>query len=65
MDMPQLRVVEGGVMDKQKALEAALAQIDKAFDVFAIPMFYESYEELFFVMDAGTLRLTHPPSLAT
>jgi recombination protein RecA len=31
MDMPQLRVVEGGVMDKQKALEAALAQIDKAF----------------------------------
>ncbi len=31
MDMPQLRVVEGGVMDKQKALEAALAQIDKTF----------------------------------
>ena len=31
MDMPQLRVVEGGVMDKQKALEAALAQIDKNF----------------------------------
>ena len=31
MDMPQLRVVEGGVMDKQKALEAALAQIDRAF----------------------------------
>ncbi|MGE0857334.1 MAG: recombinase RecA [Hyphomicrobiaceae bacterium] len=31
MEMPQLRVVEGGVMDKQKALEAALAQIDKNF----------------------------------
>ena len=31
MDLPQLRVVEGGVMDKQKALEAALAQIDKNF----------------------------------
>ncbi|MBL8566675.1 MAG: recombinase RecA [Hyphomicrobiaceae bacterium] len=31
MDMPSLRVVEGGVMDKQKALEAALAQIDKNF----------------------------------
>ena len=29
-----------------------LSQIDKAFDVFTIPMFYESYEELFFVMDA-------------
>ena len=31
MEMPQLKVVEGGVMDKQKALEAALAQIDKNF----------------------------------
>jgi len=29
-----------------------LSGIDKAFDVFTIPMFYESYEELFFVMDA-------------
>jgi recombination protein RecA len=29
MDKPQLRVVEGGSMDKQKALEAALAQIEK------------------------------------
>jgi recombination protein RecA len=29
MDKPVLRVVEGGNMDKQKALEAALAQIDK------------------------------------
>ena len=29
-----------------------LSQIDKAFDVFTIPMFYDSYEELFFVMDA-------------
>ncbi len=28
---PQLRVVEGTGMDKQKALEAALAQIEKAF----------------------------------
>jgi len=31
MDKPELRVVEGGAMDKQKALEAALAQIDKNF----------------------------------
>ena len=31
MEKPQLRVVEGGSMDKQKALEAALAQIDKQF----------------------------------
>jgi recombination protein RecA len=31
MEKPQLRVVEGGSMDKQKALEAALAQIDKHF----------------------------------
>jgi len=31
MDMSSLRVVEGGAMDKQKALEAALAQIDKNF----------------------------------
>jgi recombination protein RecA len=31
MDKPVLRVVEGGSMDKQKALEAALAQIDKNF----------------------------------
>jgi recombination protein RecA len=31
MDRPQLRVVEGDVMDKHKALEAALAQIDKNF----------------------------------
>src|SRR6476659_4111533 len=31
MQKPPLRVVEGGSMDKQKALEAALAQIDKAF----------------------------------
>jgi TRAP-type C4-dicarboxylate transport system substrate-binding protein len=29
-----------------------LSAIDKAFDVFTIPMFYESYEELFYVMDA-------------
>jgi recombination protein RecA len=29
MDKPQLRVVNGGSMDKQKALEAALAQIEK------------------------------------
>jgi recombination protein RecA len=31
MPAPQLRVVEGDNMDKQKALEAALAQIDKHF----------------------------------
>ena len=31
MDKPVLRVLEGGNMDKQKALEAALAQIDKNF----------------------------------
>jgi recombination protein RecA len=31
MEKPVLRVVEGGNMDKQKALEAALAQIDKNF----------------------------------
>ena len=31
MSAPQLRVVEGDKMDKQKALEAALAHIDKAF----------------------------------
>jgi recombination protein RecA len=31
MEKPVLRVVEGGSMDKQKALEAALAQIDKNF----------------------------------
>ena len=31
MTKPELRVVQGGSMDKQKALEAALAQIDKNF----------------------------------
>ena len=31
MTTPELRVVEGGAMDKHKALEAALAQIDKNF----------------------------------
>ncbi len=31
MSTPDLRVVEGGAMDKQKALEAALQQIDKHF----------------------------------
>ena len=31
MTKPELRVVEGGSMDKKQALEAALAQIDKAF----------------------------------
>jgi len=31
MEKPVLRVVQGGSMDKQKALEAALAQIDKNF----------------------------------
>jgi recombination protein RecA len=31
MDRPSLRVVEGANMDKHKALEAALAQIDKNF----------------------------------
>ena len=31
MDTPHLRVVEGGKMDKQKALEAALSQIEKHF----------------------------------
>lgn len=29
-----------------------LSKIDSAFDVFTIPMFYDSYEELFHVMDA-------------
>ncbi len=29
MEKPALRVVEGGSMDKQKALQAALDQIDK------------------------------------
>ena len=31
MSKPELRVLEGGVMDKQKALQAALDQIDKNF----------------------------------
>ena len=31
MEKPSLRVVEGGSMDKQKALQAALEQIDKNF----------------------------------
>ncbi|WP_439542735.1 recombinase RecA [Hyphomicrobium sp.] len=31
MTKPELHVVEGGKMDKKQALEAALAQIDKAF----------------------------------
>jgi len=31
MSKPELQVVEGGIMDKQRALEAALAQIDKNF----------------------------------
>jgi len=31
MTKPELRVVEGGSMDKRQALEAALAQIDKTF----------------------------------
>ena len=31
MMKPELHVVEGGKMDKKQALEAALAQIDKAF----------------------------------
>ncbi|MFA5950645.1 MAG: recombinase RecA [Hyphomicrobium sp.] len=31
MAKPELRVVDGGNMDKKQALEAALAQIDKAF----------------------------------
>ena len=31
MSKPELKVVEGGGMDKQRALEAALAQIDKNF----------------------------------
>ena len=31
MERPSLRVVEGASMDKHKALEAALAQIDKSF----------------------------------
>src|SRR5450432_1243662 len=30
-EQPQLRVVEGSGMDKQKALEAALSQIEKHF----------------------------------
>ena len=31
MSKPKFEVVEGGIMDKQRALEAALAQIDKNF----------------------------------
>ena len=31
MSMPEFRVLEGGAMDKQKALQAALDQIDKNF----------------------------------
>ncbi len=31
MTAPDLRVIEGAKMDKQKALEAALAQIEKNF----------------------------------
>ena len=36
MEKPALRVVEGGSMDKQKALQAALDQIDKNFGKGAI-----------------------------
>jgi len=31
MGLPELRVIEGAMMDKQKALDAALAQIEKSF----------------------------------
>ncbi len=31
MGQANLKVVEGGSMDKQKALEAALGQIERAF----------------------------------
>jgi len=31
MTVPELRVIEGAKMDKQKALDAALAQIEKNF----------------------------------
>ena len=31
MTAPQLRIVEGETMDRQKALDAALAQIEKNF----------------------------------
>jgi recombination protein RecA len=42
MRKPELQVVEGGVMDKQRALEAALAQIDKNFGKGSIMRLGES-----------------------
>ena len=30
---------------------SGLSEIDKGFEIFEIPMFYESYEELFFVLE--------------
>ncbi len=42
MSKPILEIVEGGVMDKQRALEAALAQIDKNFGKGSIMRLGES-----------------------
>jgi len=52
-DEPDMvRKIRLGQLQAASISVIGLSRIDKAFEVFAIPMFYESYDELFFVMDA-------------
>lgn len=46
-----LRKMRIGQLDAATLTISGLADIDPAFDVLAIPLFYESYDELFYVME--------------
>lgn len=47
-----LRKIRIGQLHAATLTVSGLAEIDDAFAVFSIPLFYESYEELFHVMEA-------------
>jgi TRAP-type C4-dicarboxylate transport system substrate-binding protein len=51
-ELDMVRKMRLGQLQAGSISVIGLSQIDKAFDVFTIPMFYDSYDELFFVMEA-------------
>lgn len=52
-DEPDMvRKMRLGQLQAGSITSIGLAKVDSAFEVFTVPMFYESYDELFHVMDA-------------
>lgn len=57
MTVPQLRVIEGAKMDKQKALDAALAQIEKNFGKGSVMLLGDSPAHDIEAIPTGSLGL--------